>query len=150
HQRLDFGVGALVPGERKQLRVRFVEVSDGPVTDSHRARIAGMHVAPACIFATGESASLPVATPQGTAASSSSVSSHAAAAALARTWAALVAPHSTDPTPSCAASQAIASSSSECPHESANLPSASTRSKFSSVATDAKYDMAAKRDPSGK
>ena len=54
------------------------------------------------------------------------------------------------PTPSCAASQAIASSSSECSCSSANLVSASTRSKLSSFATDAKYDIDAKRDPSGK
>ena len=49
----------------------------------------------------------------GTAASSSAVSVQSAAPALARTCSGVVAPQITDPTPSCAASHAIASSSSE-------------------------------------
>src|SRR5262249_18539851 len=73
----------------------------------------------------------------------------AAAAALACTCSAVVAPHSTEPTPSCAASHAIASSSSECFRSAANAASSSMRSKFSSFATDAKYGMAANRECSG-
>ena len=88
---------------------------------------------------------------RGGSARSAALSCQPAALALARTWSGVVAPAMTEVTPAWAASQAMASSSSEWPCCSANLASASIRSKFSSVATlSAKNVSTSSREPSGK
>src|SRR5579862_2741409 len=83
------------------------------------------------------------------AARSSADRRHDAAAALTLTCSGEVAPAITEATPGWAASQATASSSTVWPRSSAKAVSASTRSKFSSVRTEEKYDCDDRRAPAG-